>query len=500
MKKIIISLEKFVAIMSLILAFTINIKAQESEIYWINEDFSTFEIQSAWVTTEANYLTAPNDVVITTYYANVEAAEGSCNGTGNNFRVRGLGNNGYLTFTVENAGTVTIDVKAKGNTADRIAYIYRDDVLIGTYTGLSKNSCATFHEEINSSIPVIYKIIGEAESDNTSPILVSSIVVTKFNAPIVPFTITASVNGGNGNIYPEGIIEVLPGEDTAFSIIPNADYKINVVRVNGHIVFMNHQNIYEFLNVSQNNTIEASFIPIPDPDVYWIHENFSDFETAPNYIFDASLNPIDSIYPTIPNNIELKTFYANFEESEGICNNESLNLRLRGSADGGYAEFSVPNAKSVKIVVKGKSTAGDRFVNIYRNNVLVDSLLNLDRDNCAIFYEEIESFSPLTYKIVGGDYATLLKPVVISSIIVEKSLLVNVNNFNKNQLLLYPNPVQDFLYIQNDKLSDFQTINVINIMGQSLINQKLTEENVQKIDVKNLPIGVYVIHISNNLG
>ncbi|MDR2836628.1 MAG: T9SS type A sorting domain-containing protein [Bacteroidales bacterium] len=67
-----------------------------------------------------------------------------------------------------------------------------------------------------------------------------------------------------------------------------------------------------------------------------------------------------------------------------------------------------------------------------------------------------------------------------------------------NQSVLSPNLVNNYVYIQNDNLNRFQTINIYNIMGQGLINQQLLEEIVQKIDLNYLPIGVYVVRVITN--
>jgi hypothetical protein len=484
---------KFWTILSVFLFLIGNLKAQNAENYWIYEDFSTFTETSAWVQSVANYPTTPNNIDLTTYYANVEAADGNCNGTGKDFRVRGLLDNGYLTFTVPDAGSVTIEVKGKSTSSDRTVLIYRNDKLIETFVGLDRNHCVTFHENIDINAPVTYKITA-GNAANTDPIVVSSIIVEKYTASPAPYVINASVVGGHGTISPNGQIEVEAGHDATFTATPDAGYKINVVRVDGLIVYMNHQNTYTFHNVIKNSAIEVSFIPIANPAVYWIYENFSDFEASP---VDAYYQ-MDSVYLTYPNQIGLHAFYANLEESEGNCSNESLNFRIRGLADGGYVEFSVPNAQSVTIGLKGKSTATDRSINIYRNGELIDTKENLDRDHCATFSEDINSNVPVTYKITGGD-ATSTKPIVVSSIVVEKYTVVKINDNIKDQFVLYPNPVQDYVFIQNDDLSASQVISIFNLTGQCVLCQQLTGEHIQKIDLNTLPKGVYMVRITGKL-
>ena len=163
-----------------------------------------------------------------------------------------------------------------------------------------------------------------------------------------------------------------------------------------------------------------------DADRYWIYEDFSAWGIEADYITE------ETVYDMSPNDIGLKTYYANFEATEGSCQNESsAHLRIRGLQDGGWVEFTIPDAYKVTIKVKGKSTSADRSINIYRNGTLIKIISDLDRDNCAVFTEEINTDSEVTYKISGGDDAST-KPVVITSIIVEKYDDDPVEQFNVN--------------------------------------------------------------------
>ena len=80
------------------------------------------------------------------------------------------------------------------------------------------------------------------------------------NFQIKTYTITASVNGGNGMIAPPGVTTVNHGGSQAYTITPNTGYEIDQVLING----VNNpaavsSGTYTFQNVTANQTIVASF-------------------------------------------------------------------------------------------------------------------------------------------------------------------------------------------------------------------------------------------------
>ena len=59
---------------------------------------------------------------------------------------------------------------------------------------------------------------------------------------------------------------------------------------------------------------------------------------------------------------------------------------------------------------------------------------------------------------------------------------------------LYPNPAENYLFISGNKKPI--SISIYNLLGQKLISL----ENINKVDVKALPIGVYIIKVSDGVG
>jgi hypothetical protein len=88
-------------------------------------------------------------------------------------------------------------------------------------------------------------------------------LVGLFSLPVIivpTYEITASVNGGNGIIDPEGTVPVLHGENQTFTFTPNTNYKISQVLVDGeNDAEAIEAGSYTFENVTTDHTIEVYF-------------------------------------------------------------------------------------------------------------------------------------------------------------------------------------------------------------------------------------------------
>ena len=72
------------------------------------------------------------------------------------------------------------------------------------------------------------------------------------------YKIVASA-GENGKIDPEGTVEVKRGDDQAFTVKPNAHYRIADVKVDGESI--GPKPSYTLINVEGDHTISAAFKP-----------------------------------------------------------------------------------------------------------------------------------------------------------------------------------------------------------------------------------------------
>lgn len=79
---------------------------------------------------------------------------------------------------------------------------------------------------------------------------------------------------------------------------------------------------------------------------------------------------------------------------------------------------------------------------------------------------------------------------------VEQTPTPNEEDYLTPDLVFYPNPVKDFLFIS--KLSPNTEISVFDMSGKLILKQKMTGQGDQKIDLKALKSGAYLLRYNNN--
>ncbi len=71
----------------------------------------------------------------------------------------------------------------------------------------------------------------------------------------------------------------------------------------------------------------------------------------------------------------------------------------------------------------------------------------------------------------------------------------NIEEKNSNELLIYPNPTDNFLFINCNKCNQPITIEIQSLNGEILLNKLLNNENINEIE-HNLPSGIYLLIIT----
>lgn len=72
---------------------------------------------------------------------------------------------------------------------------------------------------------------------------------------------------------------------------------------------------------------------------------------------------------------------------------------------------------------------------------------------------------------------------------------LNVNDYVLNNLILYPNPITNHLFINNE-INSFTEIEIYNIIGKKIFSSTI-ESGINKIDFSNIKTGVYIIKSKN---
>ena len=116
-------------------------------------------------------------------------------------------------------------------------------------------------------VPTAAYLIADVLVDGVSVGAVNSYTFTNINASHTinavfaakpTWTITASVNGGNGAVTPSGNTAVVQGASQTYSLVPNSGYRVGSVMVDG--VNKGTPTSYTFSNVTADHTLVVSFI------------------------------------------------------------------------------------------------------------------------------------------------------------------------------------------------------------------------------------------------
>ena len=74
--------------------------------------------------------------------------------------------------------------------------------------------------------------------------------------------------------------------------------------------------------------------------------------------------------------------------------------------------------------------------------------------------------------------------------------LLSIENIDQDNFMLYPNPTNDFVNFDNSILK-FKNLEVINLIGQSILKLNLEDSNQNKLDISNFEKGIYLFKFSN---
>jgi hypothetical protein len=73
--------------------------------------------------------------------------------------------------------------------------------------------------------------------------------------------------------------------------------------------------------------------------------------------------------------------------------------------------------------------------------------------------------------------------------------------FNENEIYIYPNPVSDIINLEFQSNNEIIEIEIVNLLGQKVLEKIIKTENGENnitLEVKEIPSGVYLLHMRNN--
>jgi len=272
----------------------------------------------------------------------------------------------------------------------------------------------------------------------------------------------------------------------------------NVCRVFEDSVFSQETVNYKITAGEENSTspiavynieVEKYYTPSGDGEdfsAYWIYEDFNSSQLETGYSSNQ--------YETFPKGILVHSQFANIEWGEGCTENSSIVRISNREGEEGSIEFTVPDYGGIEIGVTGKSTSMDRVVLVYINNELVQTIANLDRNNCEVFSIAEPAEKETKIKITGGNNNG---PVAVSYIhIPTYKSVVSIENPNLSPVSIFPNPVSDIIFFDYNNGNPVQKVWIIDLSGKQI----LSATNISRMDVSFLQKGIYLLKIQTNEG
>lgn len=223
-----------------------------------------------------------------------------------------------------------------------------------------------------------------------------------------------------------------------------------------------------YLNAELNGNDEASLIPYQNLSSNWVPLTATTTDTSANFQTITGIDSLSSFtLKSSPSALPVELIYFDAEAQNNFTTLLSWETATEINNDFFTVERSLDGINFETIT----EVAGAGYSSVPRAYQTIDE----------------EPFRGLNYYRLkqtdfDGQYSySAIRPVWFS-----ESDKVNV--------LLYPNPADEILIIQIDKVNENDKLSLYNALGQQVLNQSL--RNAQQIDIRYLSRGVYFLHLT----
>lgn len=315
---------------------------------------------------------------------------------------------------------------------------------------------------------------------------------------------------------------------TGFSL--NDDLRVIVIQNDGKIIVGGDFTLFNgsirnrILRLNPNGSLDNTFsigngfnntvhdIKIQNDGKIIVGGNFTSFNgTTRNRIIRLNTNGTNdvSFNPGLGASSEIRTtsvqnngkiiIAGNFTSFDGVVKNKMTRLNSDGTVDG---DFSIGNGfdnivycssiqSDDKIVISGNFNL---FNGINANRIVrlnsdgsFDSTFNVGNGtNDYILATSIQNDGKI---IIGGAFTSYNGTLKNRIARINNDQSLNTGLFENKGLIVYPNPVSNFLNIDTNKKIDL--ISIYNLQGQIVLESK----NNEKINVESLTSGQYIMKI-----
>lgn len=185
---------------------------------------------------------------------------------------------------------------------------------------------------------------------------------------------------------------------------------------------------------------------------------------ANNWVFSRGVNL------TAGSNVTITYYVSNFQNA----------ATTTGSLD-----FTVGNAQTsaaqstVLLSETGLNTAA-----------FTQKTVNFTPSTTGVYYFGFRNFSPIT---ATGTHALIIDNFTVSEVL-------GINENLDSQFSVFPNPTKNIVNISNSMDASIENIELSDINGRSIINNKVANTTETQINISDISQGVYMLRIVSDLG
>lgn len=255
----------------------------------------------------------------------------------------------------------------------------------------------------------------------------------------------------------------------------------NKILIGGSFATYNGQNIKRIVRLNSNGTIDSTF----NIGTGFAHISSPTFDGVNSMVIQSDGKiviggEIASLNGTaVPKVVRLNsdgTIDNTFNFTETIFDKELNNIKLQANGSmviTGRRNIAGSNISIVRIFPNGQN---DNSLNISSSFFGYEcNSMQIQSDGKFIFLGDFYNFNSTT----------------INRIVRITNPILSLNNFEQNNISIYPNPVRDNIYLSNIEKVDYE---IFDMLGKLILKGK---QNENQINVNSLTKGVYILKVKN---
>jgi len=319
-----------------------------------------------------------------------------------------------------------------------------------------------------------------------------------------------ATSGPNGTISPSGNVAVSVGNSQNFTFTPNSGYMVDSVFVDD--LYVGRFNSYALTNVTADHTIHVTF-KVPNTSIQLSTDSlhFQTVVLTPSISASVDLQAFDLTDPivvTAPTSFEV-SLNGTVWQNAIVLNfnaNQPIFVRFYPSTIGNVIDsLTLTSGQFLSYITLTGTATGNIFTILSMSNaggvIVPDGNVLVEEGDNQSFTMTPESGFVLAALYIDDEMVEIQNPYTFSSVnnghIIYAYFVdptkIDDQSWEQN-ILLYPNPVQNTLYIRLlQQPSDARiTCNLFDVAGKIILTQYFNNDFLS-IDLSSLSQGIYFI-------